>query len=298
MWNNYFNVYLYHTYKWQRIINHCDIDGISYCRILLLTNTRTFTNATTFSVENRLLRNEKSGKGFALSDSIPQSNQAPFSWIFAPFFDTSFQSARLNFSHWNNTEKNCTFSLFETSVNGNVTFAYIITFHFHSVYINQGTKSHLFVCFIDFSAAFDTIWRRALFYKMYHNGIGGRIFNVIHNMYDSISFAIKHANKITDDFTTSVGAKQGCILSPFLFNLYLSDLPEIFTDLCDPVILNDSKLSCLMYADDLIIISKSAKKGLQCALNNLYSYCKRWKLLVNIDKSNIMIFKQKRSYIR
>ena len=135
-WNNYFNVYLYHTYKWQRILNHCDIDGISYCRILLLTNTRTFTNATTFSVENRLLRKRNSGRGFALSDAdtLPQSNQASFSFIFAPFSDTSFQSARLNFSHWNNTEKNCTFSLFETSLNGNVTFAYIMTFHFHSVY--------------------------------------------------------------------------------------------------------------------------------------------------------------------
>ena len=137
MWNNYFNVYLYHTYTWQRILNHCDIDGISYWRILLLTNTRTFANATTFSVENRLLGNEKSGRGFALSDAdtLPQSNQASFSLIFAPFSDTSFQSARLIFSHWNNTEKNCTFSLFETSVNGNVTFAYIMTFHFHSVYI-------------------------------------------------------------------------------------------------------------------------------------------------------------------
>ena len=136
MWNNYFNVYLYHTYKWQRILNHCDIDGMSYCRILLLTNTRTYTNTTTFSVENRLLGNEKSGRGFALSDAdtLPQSNQASFSLIFAPFFDTSFQSARLNFSHWNNTEKNCTFSLFETSVNGNVTFAYIMTFHFHSIF--------------------------------------------------------------------------------------------------------------------------------------------------------------------
>ena len=140
MWNNYFNVYLYHTYKWQRILNHCDIDGISYCRILLLTNTRTFTNATTFSVENRLLGNENSGRGFALSDAdtLPQSNQASFSFIFAPFSDRSFQSARLNFSHWNNTEKNCTFSLFETSVNGNVTFAYIMTFHFHSVYTHFG----------------------------------------------------------------------------------------------------------------------------------------------------------------
>ena len=108
MWNNYFNVYLCQTYKWQRIRNHCDIDGISYCRILLLTNTRTCTNATTFSVENRLLGNEKSGRGFALSDAdtLLQSNQASISWIFALFFDTSFQRAHLNFSHWNNTEKN------------------------------------------------------------------------------------------------------------------------------------------------------------------------------------------------
>ena len=144
MWNNYFNVYLYHTYKWHCILNHCDIDVMSYCRILLLTNTRTYTNATTFSVENRLLGNEKSDRGFALSDAdtLPQSNQASFSWIFAPFFDTSFQSARLNFSHWNNTEKNCTFSLFETSVNGNVTFAYIMTFHFHSVWTDMNKKSH------------------------------------------------------------------------------------------------------------------------------------------------------------
>ena len=87
-WNNYFNVYLCHMYKWQRILNHCDIDGISYCRILLLTNTRTYTNATTFSVENRLLGKEKSGRDFALSDAdtLPQSNQASFSWIFAIFF--------------------------------------------------------------------------------------------------------------------------------------------------------------------------------------------------------------------
>ena len=142
MWNNYFNVYLCHTYKWQRILNHCDIEGIKYCRILPLTNTCTCTNATTFSVENRLLGNENSGRDFALNDAdpLPQSNQASYSWIFALFFDTSFQSARLNFSHWNNTEKNGTFSLFETSVNGNVTFAYIMTFHFHSVW--PADRSH------------------------------------------------------------------------------------------------------------------------------------------------------------
>ena len=78
-----------------------------YWRHIVLPNSTTNKHTTTFSVENRLLGNEKSGRGFALSDAdtLPQSNQASFSWIFALFFDTSFQRARLNFSHWNNTEK-------------------------------------------------------------------------------------------------------------------------------------------------------------------------------------------------
>ena len=47
-----------------------------------------------------------------------------------------------------------------------------------------------------------------------------------------------------------------------------------------------------MYADDLIILSESAS-GLQCALDKLQSYCMKWKLLVNIDKSNVMIFNKR-----
>ena len=133
MWNNYFNVYLCHTYKWQRILNHCDIDGISCCQILLLTNTRTCTNATTFSVENRPLGNDLAGASHWVMLTLYRKATKHLSPEFLLLVDTSFQSARLIFSHWNNTEKNGTFRLFETSVKETVTFAYIMTFHFHSV---------------------------------------------------------------------------------------------------------------------------------------------------------------------
>jgi retron-type reverse transcriptase len=156
-------------------------------------------------------------------------------------------------------------------------------------YINRAGKSYLYVCFIDFSAAFDTVWRNALLYKLIHIGIGGNFLRVIRDMYSSVSFAIKYDNKLTDSFETTVGVKQGCVLSPIFFNIYLSDLPSIFDSNCDPVTLNNTSLSCLMYADDLIILSESAK-GLKCALDKLYQYCMKWKLVVNIDKSNIMIF--------
>ena len=83
--------------------------------------------------------------------------------------------------------------------------------------------------------------------------------------------------------------KQGCVLSPLLFNLYLSDLPRIFTDECHPIHLNDCKLNCLMFADDLILMSESAE-GLQKCLDKLQEYCTKWCLTVNIDKTKVIIF--------
>lgn len=148
-------------------------------------------------------------------------------------------------------------------------------------YINGPGKSYLYVCFIDFSAAFDTIWRNA--------GIGGQFLKVIKNMYSSVLFSVKCGTKLTDSFETNVGVKQGCVLSPIFFNIFLSDLPNIFDLNCHPVKLNNTSLHCLLYADDLILLSESSD-GLQNAIDKLHQYCLKWKLIVNIDKSNVMIF--------
>ena len=53
-----------------------------------------------------------------------------------------------------------------------------------------------------------------------------------------------------------------------LFNFFVADIPDIFTDSCDPVELHDFKLNCLLYADDLVLMSESAS-GLQCSLTKL-----------------------------
>ena len=76
------------------------------------------------------------------------------------------------------------------------------------------------MCFIDFSAAFDTVWRNALIYKLVQIGIGGKFLEVICDMYRSVSFAVKLENKITDSFETTVGVKQGCVLSPIFLNIF------------------------------------------------------------------------------
>ena len=62
----------------------------------------------------------------------------------------------------------------------------------------------------------------------------------------------------TQIISSIVGLNQGCILSPALLLLYINDLVDMFDGSCDPLELNNKKLSCLVYADDIVLMSNSA----------------------------------------
>ena len=80
------------------------------------------------------------------------------------------------------------------------------------------------------------------------------------------------------------------MLSPARFNFYLSDLPKFLNTASSTyIMLSDKSINCLLYADDLVIFSRSAK-SLQIILNKLESFCENADLSVNLDKTKIMIF--------
>jgi hypothetical protein len=129
-------------------------------------------------------------------------------------------------------------------------------------YVKMASKQNLYCCFVDFKSAFDTVWRDALIYKAINANIGGNFLKTLQNMYNEVFYCIKLENGMTPTFLSNVGVKQGCVLSPILFNLFLSDLPSIFDHTCEPIQIDDLPLSCMMFADDLILLSKSST-GLQ-----------------------------------
>ncbi len=160
----------------------------------------------------------------------------------------------------------------------------------------QGNSKKLYTCFIDFRKAFDSVWRNGLMYKLLKADIGGLFGKLLQNIYSNTSVQIKLDSGLTEEINDNIGVKQGCVLSSTLFKLFINDLPDIFTENCEPVKLYNEKLNCLMFADDIVLISES-KSGLQCALDKLFQYCEQWKLNVNSDKSKIMIFdKSGRAY--
>jgi ribonuclease I len=85
-------------------------------------------------------------------------------------------------------------------------------------------------------------------------------------------------------------------LSPLLFNLYINDLPQVLKPLHNPPMLNDRAVECLMYADDLVIITLSADE-LQQQLNRLETYCQQWLLNINVKKTKVMVIAKSRSKV-
>ena len=146
----------------------------------------------------------------------------------------------------------------------------------------------LYLCFIDFKKAYDSVWRDGLLYKLLKNEIGGLFYSQIKSLYSSDKIYVKTQGNIDGGFSSCKGVKQGDTLSPLLFNLYINEITDIFNNHPDSPILNGRPINCLLYADDLVLISTS-KEGLQSHLDSLSSFCIKWKLNVNLSKSKVLI---------
>ena len=109
-------------------------------------------------------------------------------------------------------------------------------------------------------------------------------------MYSNDITCVKLNNLVTETFPCYTGVKQGCMLSPTLFNLFLSDLPQTLNRTeTEHVKIDSTPVSCILYADDLVIVSKTAK-GLQKYLDKLEEYSNTEGIEVNKDKTKVMIF--------
>ena len=90
------------------------------------------------------------------------------------------------------------------------------------------------------------------------------------------------------------GLKQGCCLSPTLSSIFQNDLHDIFDfNSSDPIQLGSIMLNSISFADDLLCISLSSE-GLQNCLNELETYCRKWGLDINENKTKCMVMSKRK----
>ena len=159
--------------------------------------------------------------------------------------------------------------------------------------INKYKRSRkpLYIAFIDFKKAYDTVWHDGLFFKLLQIGVSSRFYKVVKAMYTGTRLTVQAGDKMTPIFNSRVGVRQGDNLSPTLFNVFINDLPGIFDAQCKPVHFGNMTIQSLLYADDLVLFAESPE-GLQHALNRLSSYCDKWGLTVSETKSKFMCIQQ------
>ncbi len=157
-------------------------------------------------------------------------------------------------------------------------------------------KKKLYCCFVDYSKAFDTVWRKALWHKLISYGIEGKIMNVMKNMYKQVKSCVFMNGEQSEYFLSPRGVRQGENLSPLLFALYVNDVEEyLLENNCKYINIDDNvldkymKLHVLMYADDTILLADNVK-GLQKAIDCMGEYCDKWRLAVNVSKTKVLIF--------
>ena len=90
-------------------------------------------------------------------------------------------------------------------------------------------------------------------------------------------------------FSIIAGVRQGGILSPDLYSIYVDDLVAILKDLGIGCHLRGIFLSILLYADDIALTSPSLR-GLQILLNACEEYCKTWDICLNVKKTKNIAF--------
>ena len=161
--------------------------------------------------------------------------------------------------------------------------------------------------YVDFSKAFDTIPHLQLFYRLIREGLHGKVIKVLRNMYCKLSSCVEVFNvcdsqsstgssisrSLTEAFSCGVGTRQGCMISPFLFIFYIDELiKHVNENKCRGIYVdeNNSNVSMLLYADDLVIVGDRIG-DIQRLLNNLSSYCLKWGLTVNMEKTRFMVFR-------
>ncbi|GFV19825.1 RNA-directed DNA polymerase from mobile element jockey [Trichonephila clavipes] len=153
--------------------------------------------------------------------------------------------------------------------------------------INEGFASKFYTVgvFLDVKRAFDKMWHDGLTYKLIKLKFPGYLIKIVHNYLHNRTFRVRVNNTFSTNGLIQSGTPQGSSLSPSLYNIYTHDFPEHPT------------VSTCLFADDSAMLTQGTKlkytlKNMQNFLDKLQDWLTQWRIAINVDKSQAIIFRK------
>lgn len=149
-------------------------------------------------------------------------------------------------------------------------------------------RSPLYLTFIDFKCAFDSIKHSALWSILERTGVPPKLINITKALYEEASCRVMHRGRSSSNIPILSGVKQGCPLSPLLFNIVLDwTLKNVNFEQLGITWGLQNQLHDLDYADDICLLAHT-HAAMQTKLNRLIEQAKIVGLEININKTKTM----------
>ncbi|GBM71825.1 RNA-directed DNA polymerase from mobile element jockey [Araneus ventricosus] len=155
-------------------------------------------------------------------------------------------------------------------------------------HINEGKNSNLATAaiFLDIAKAFDKVWIEGLIHKLIAYKFPQYIIEIIRSYLRNRHFTILVKNSDSTPRKLQAGVPQGGILSTITFVLFMNDIPQV------------RNIMLSLYADDTAILLQGktpvkAIVAIQNYLKNPKAWLVRWKIKLNVDKTEAILFNKK-----
>ena len=148
----------------------------------------------------------------------------------------------------------------------------------------------IYICFIDYKKAFDRVFHMKLIDALNKLEIDGKDLTLIKNLYWNQTASIRTEDGYSGSFPIKRGVRQGCVLSPHLFNVYTDIIFRDFEDI-PGVSLSGEYINNLRYADDTVLIAESEEE-LQKLVDAVKEGSRVYGLEMNTKKTKTMIVRR------
>jgi len=152
----------------------------------------------------------------------------------------------------------------------------------------------VYMAFVDLEKAYDNVNRQKLWNVLEEYGVRGRLLRAVEALYEDGKASVRVGGRESEWFGVHKGVRQGCTLSPWLFNVFVDKVTrEARKEFVREVKLSTGEVGVLLFADDMVVMAES-EEGLQSNLQALSDAMGRWDLKVNWGKTKVMMVARKR----
>ena len=155
--------------------------------------------------------------------------------------------------------------------------------------LRRGQRKETHCAVLDIQKAYDKVHRDGLWKRLLEVGIRGKFWRVLKNLYEVVQSCVLVGSQKSEWFEVEAGVRQGCILSPILFAIWIDGLAKALKKAKVKSVLNNVKFNFTFFADDLALLADS-REDLQTLLDTAFKYSECWRFKWNVAKSKVMRF--------